>query len=93
MTRKKSTIQTHFSRLVVQLIPQEESYAPARGYGLHRRDNVSAFKHYLVLATYLHRYDDGSTAVAFLVTDEAGGGPVLERACTLFKVVEVEVEA
>jgi len=90
MTRKKDAVQAHFKKLVVQLIPQEESYAPARGYGLHRRDNISAFKRYLVLATYLHRYDDGPTALAFLITDEAGGGPVLERACTLFKAVEVE---
>ena len=90
MTRKKSSIQTHFKKLTVPLIPQEKSYAPARGYGLHRRDDVSASKRYLVLATYLHRYDDGSTGTAFLITDEAGGGPVLERACTLFKVVVVE---
>lgn len=90
MTRKKDAVQTHFKKLVVQLIPREKNAFPRRGYGLHYTDDLSVVTRYLVLATYLYQYNDGSTALAFLITDEFGGGPVLERACTLFKAVEVE---
>lgn len=83
MAKRKELIQTHFSTLEVSPIEGRG------GIGTHRTDDLDPQKAYRVLATYMHRYDDGSTVPAFLI--EGKDGQVIGRVCTQFKVISSQV--
>lgn len=84
MARRKQEIQVHYSQLRVRL---RDSVSP-RAYGLSSREGLSGHLDYRVIATYLHRWGDGTTSPAFLV--EGNAGRLLERVATIFEVVHLE---
>lgn len=83
MARRKTNIVTHYQELLVRL---RDDISPA-AYGLHSREGLSEGQEYRVLATYLHRWEDGIVSPAFMV--EGNGGRILDRVATIFEVVEI----
>jgi len=85
MTKKREGISTHFDKLTVRVSPHKHG-----DFGMHDTKSLDRSATYTVLATYMHRYNDGDCAPAFVITTPDG---IKERVCSIFEVVECDQPA
>jgi hypothetical protein len=59
------------------------------GLGIYRKADIPRGLDLTIIATTMHKYNDGSQEPVFLLAIPPDG-KIVERACTMFRVVEID---